>query len=101
MTPALSPRSPAAILLDAFRAAALKGERAPDNARLADMVYQAGGKQWAQALHDLAASGKIRIEICGKNWRVVYLVAENINTALEPNGRAAYRVIDKNGSRKM
>lgn len=99
MTPA-APRSPAAVLLEAFRTAALAGKRCPDNDELSDLVYCAGGTQWRLALDTLAAEGKIRIEICGKNWRVVYLPGENLNTALEPNGRPAWRIIDKFGSRK-
>lgn len=99
MTPQ-APRTAAAILLEAFRKAALAGERAPDNDVLSDLVYAGGASQWAQALRQLCAEGKIRIEICGKNWRVVYLLVENINTAPEPNGRTAYRIIDKFGSRR-
>ncbi len=95
-----APRTAAAILLEAFRKAALAKERAPDNDVLSDLVYSGGGRRWRESLDQLVAEEKIRIEICGKNWRVVYLLGENLNTALEPHGRPAWLIIDKFGKRR-
>lgn len=88
------------ILLEAFHQAAQAGARCPSNIELSDLVYSGRGKRWRDALNRLVAEGKITIEIAGKNWRVVRLVAEGISTAAEPSGAPVWRILDAQGTRK-
>jgi hypothetical protein len=88
------------ILLQAFRKAAQAGARCPGNDELSDLVYAARGRRWRDSLDQLIADGKVRIEIAGKNWRTVYLVGENLNTAPEPSGAPVWLVLDKGGRRR-
>lgn len=94
-------RTAAQTILFAFREAALAHARAPGNDTLQDLVAQAGGRDWRGAIDELVGSGQIKIEICGKNWRIVTLLKEGIATAAEPNGRSPYLVIDQNGRRRF
>jgi hypothetical protein len=88
------------LLLEAFRQAAIAGSRAPGNDELADLVYRARGTRWREALDQLVSTGKIRIEIAGRNWRTVYLLGENLNTAREPMNRPVWLVLDKSGRQR-
>ncbi len=89
------------VILDAIRKAAKAGERCPQNPELEDLFYSAGGKDYRVALNELTSSGKLRLEICGKNWRVAYLPDEGLSTAGEPNGAPAWRRIDQHGARRL
>jgi hypothetical protein len=90
----------AQLILEAFRQAAIDGKRAPQNDELANLVYSARAVRPREALEELVSSGKIRIEIAGKNWRTVYLLGENLNTAPEPKGAPTWLVIDQAGKRR-
>lgn len=93
--------TPAAIaILAAIRRAATAGQRCPDNDQLADAVYAAGGRRWRQGLDELTKTGVIKIEVAGKNWRVVTILADGLRTAPEPAGRRAWLVVDTGGSRR-
>jgi hypothetical protein len=91
----------AAIILYAFRQAAIAGKRAPSNDELSELVFAGKGSRPREGLDELTRSGKIRIEIAGKNWRTIYLLGENLNTAPEPAGRGAWLVIDQAGKRRV
>lgn len=82
---------PLAHTFDLLERTALAGERCPQNGanvRSGDVVV-------------LARQGKIRIEISGKNYRrVVILASEHAGraTAGNPDGHPAWKVIDRTGT---
>lgn len=88
-------------IIAAIRKAAQAGERCPSNADLQDAYFNAGGADYAAGLRELTGSGKLRIEIAGKNWRIATLPAEGLSTAAEPHGAPAWRRIDEHGTRRL
>lgn len=94
-------RNGAIAILAAIRKAAEAGERCPGNIELQDAYFSAGGSDYAAALRELTSSGKLRIEIAGKNWRIATLPAEGVSTAPEPHGAPAWRRIDEHGTRRV
>lgn len=73
---------------------AITGERCTQNDGL--------GNRGADCIRALASSGRIRIEISGRNYRKVTILTgphAGKSTAADPTGMRVWRVLDKTGSR--
>jgi len=99
------PRS-AGARINAVRAilqdAAIKGERCPTADGIARLLEKRRPGGWIVPL--LARRGEIKIEVSGKNWRVVEIMTgahAGRRTAENPDGHKPYRVIDRNGDRYL
>lgn len=92
-------QSRADLLLNLIRQAAIDGDRMPTLQGLRRM----GHRDPNASLRRLAASGRIRIEVYGRNWRVVEICRgphAGKRTAESPRGGRPYLVVDAGGTRK-
>jgi len=84
-----------AALLPVLCAVAAEGRRCP-TARDLMVAGHAGSSETITAL---AEQGLIRVEVYGRNWRVVEIVATGDRTAESPLGGEPYLVIERKDTR--
>lgn len=96
LTSERGPGRPAKPLDEQVYAVVLAAARYQDRCPTAPELQRLVGSTANTALLRLAATGRVVIEVYGKNWRVVRI--GKLNTALPPGGRKPYRMIDQHGS---
>lgn len=82
---------------------ALAGRRCPTKDELRELFNEKGYSNPALSLAHLVEEGRVRIEVCGRNWRVVEILSgpnTGVRTAPTPHGGAPYRVIQKGSPKK-
>lgn len=87
-----------AIVLSLLRRTAKRGERCPTETEIKEYCNSCGCGYSANArVATLAAAGLLVSRVYARNWRVV--VIDGHSTALPPDNRRLYRVVDASGTR--
>lgn len=82
--------------LAAVTRAAVAGARCPENEKYSDVT--------SDRLGVLARNGKIRIEISGRNYRQIFILAgphKGARTAPNPHGHMIWKIVDRAGNRRL